>query len=126
MRKAVRFVQQFAAATAYVLLALAGVLAFCIPSPTLLMQGGYYVVVPWGTTCLVGGVTGLVGLIWHRSLSELIGASLGASASLTWTAALIVQATSTQSAAYTAACMAGVLALLFTQRWVDIYRQSRR
>lgn len=127
MRKARRFVHQFASLAAYMLMGAAGLLTlFRNPSPTLLTQGGYLVVISWAAICVVSSVCGIVGLLRNRHLIRLIGAALAATASLTWAAALIIQATSGHPASYTAACLAGVMGLLFTQRWIDVYRQSRR
>lgn len=110
---------------AYGLLATAGLLAFFRPSPSLLVQGGYYVVIPWGVVCILGGTLGMVALVTEKLLIRLLATQISALASLTWAASLVLQ-TTTQSTAITAACMAGVMTLMFTQGWVNAYRESRR
>jgi hypothetical protein len=102
-----------------------GILVFFSPSPSLLKQGGLAVVIAWGICCISGGVLGLTGLLTKKVFIRLLGAQLSATASLIWAASLVLQAT-TQTSAITAASMAGVMTLLFAQRWVDAYRDSRR
>lgn len=107
-------------------LMIAAVFVVVDPSPSLLREGGYLVVITWGIFCLLGGLCNLVGLMTKRRLTRLFGASLSASASLTWATSLILQAVTTNSAARTAACLASVLTLIFTQQWVNVYMESRR
>lgn len=110
-------------AVSYVLFAVAGVFVFGAPSPSLAQLAGPFITAFWGTLCLGGGLAGLVGLIFQRPVIELVGATAGASASLTWAASLIMQAVITESAkSLTAACVAGALAGLFAQRWADANR----
>lgn len=105
---------------AYLLLGLSGVLAFFSASSSLLQQGGLVIVVAWGVFCLTGSILGLFGISTGRTLFELLGCGLGASASLTWTVSLVLQAVARGNALpLTAACMAGMLTVLLIQRWVD-------
>lgn len=104
----------------FLLLGSCGVLVFvATPSSSLVDQGGRAIVTTWGVVCLTGGACGLVGLITERRLFEVLGAGLGATASLTWCASLILQAVSTENAVpLTAACMAASLAGMFAHRCV--------
>jgi hypothetical protein len=108
-------------ATAYLLLASCGVLVFAsTPSRSLVDQGGAAIVVTWGVFCLVGGLSGAAGVISQRRIPEVLGAALGATASLTWCVSLILQAVSTKNAVpLTAACMAASLAAMLLKRCIS-------
>jgi hypothetical protein len=108
---------------AYTLLGCAGVLAFVAASTSLLQQGGPIIAIAWGILSLAGSTLGLFGLATSKLVVELIGAALGAAASLTWVVALLLQAVSTGSLIpLTAACMVTMLTALLLQRWVDAGR----
>jgi hypothetical protein len=110
-------------AVAYLLLGCSGILAFIAASTSLVQQGGPAIAMLWGVVSLSGSVLGLFGLVTSRVVVELIGAALGAAASLTWVAALLLQAVSTGSLIpLTAACMVTMLTVLLLQRWVDAGR----
>jgi hypothetical protein len=113
--------------SAYLLIMTCGVLVFAAaPSTSLSQQGGYLIVVVWALLCLLGGLLGTVGLLFRRVPMELFGAGLGASASLTWGAALVLQAVRMASTVpLTAACLAVALTALLVQRWVDAWRSRR-
>lgn len=102
----------------YVLLGSSGLLVFIsTPSSSLVDQGGWIIVYTWGTFCLVGGIGGVLGLIFRRRPIEVLGAALGVTASLTWCASLVLQAVSIGSAVpLTAACMTASLASMFAHR----------
>lgn len=88
-----------------------------VPSSSLVDQGGWFIVYAWGTFCLVGGISGGLGLIFKRRPVEVLGAALGVTASLTWCASLVLQAVSTENAVpLTAACMTASLAAMFAHR----------
>jgi hypothetical protein len=113
------------AVLSYLLLSMTGVFVFTgDPSPTLLNQGGPGVVVAWGLFCLVGGLLAGAGFVIPYPPMELVGLGLGATASLTWCAALVLQAVQNQTTtSLTAACMAAVLALAQVQRWIGLRSQ---
>jgi hypothetical protein len=104
----------------YLALGSCGALVFvATPSSSLVDQGGTLVVYSWGVICLVGGISGALGMIIRRRPVEVLGAALGVTASLTWCLSLILQAVSTENAVpLTAACMAASLAGMFAQRCV--------
>lgn len=112
---------------AYVMLTLSGVLTFfAVPSTSLAQQGGQIIVVAWGLLCLLGGLGAIYGLFSRKLLVELIGGALGATASLLFVAALVLQAVRTGSAVpLTAASMLSMLTALLVQRWVDAWRPRR-
>ena len=110
----------------YVLFALSGILALTGSSPVLLREGGHAIAVAWGVCCVTGAVIGVGGTLSRRVAIALIGQSLGATASLTWAVALIMQAVATHSRSpLTAACLALASVLLIVQRWVDAVRDLR-
>jgi hypothetical protein len=110
----------------YILFAASGLLALTGPSPVLLKQGGHVIAVVWGIFCLTGAALGVTGLLRRNTVIELVGDTLGASATLTWAAALIMQAHDERSiGSLTAACLAGVLVAHIGQRWSDARRQRR-
>lgn len=112
---------------AYALFATSGLLALTGTSPVLLKQGGHIIAVAWGVFCLTGSLLGFVGLLRRNTVIELVGDTLGASATLTWAAALIMQAHDDGSIGpLTAACLAGVLVAHIGQRWTDARRHQRR
>ena|SRR5687768_4363171 len=115
-------------ATSYLLLGTAGVLVFAAaPAQSLLDQGGYGVVYPWGMFCLVAAVSGLTGMISKQRWLEVLGTVLGATASLTWCAAIVLQAIHTQNAApLTAACMAATLAAKFAHRSAEVFSREQQ
>lgn len=110
----------------YALFVLSGLLALSAPSPVLLKQGGQVIATAWAVCCLLGAATGLWGTLSRRVVIELAGQSIGATASLTWVVALIMQAIDTHSRSpLTAACLAGTTVALILQRWVDAARAQR-
>jgi hypothetical protein len=115
---------------AYGLFTCSGVLALIGPSPVLLKQGGHTIAVAWAVCCFACAVAGLYGTLRRRVVVELGGLTLGASASLTWAAALIMQAVDTHSvSSLTAASLALTSVTLVGQRWVeaaDAVRAGRR
>lgn len=113
------------AVLSYLLLSMCGVFVlFGDPSPTLLSQGGPGVVVAWGLFCLVGGLMAGAGFVIPYPPLEIVGLGLGATASLTWCVALVLQAVQNQATtSLTAACMAAVLALAQIQRWIGLRSQ---
>jgi uncharacterized membrane protein YeiH len=106
----------------YALLAASGVFTlFAAPSSSLVRQGGHVIALIWSLFCLVGGLLGFVGRVAHKRLPEVLGATLAATACLTWCTSLILQAVSTKNTApLTAACMAASLAAMFALRWFDV------
>lgn len=110
----------------YILFAASGFLALIGPSPVLLKQGGHVISIVWGIFCLTGAALAITGLLRRSRVIELMGDTLGASATLTWAAALIMQAHDERSiGSLTAACLAGVLVAHIGQRWSDARRQER-
>jgi hypothetical protein len=110
----------------YVLFTLSGLLALTSPSPVLLRQGGQAIAIAWAVCCLLGAAIGLWGTLSRRTVIELAGQSIGATASLTWVVALIMQAIDTHSRSpLTSACLAGTTVALILQRWIDAARAQR-
>lgn len=110
----------------YVLLAASAGLALSGPPPVLLAQGGRAVSIAWGVCCLLGAATGCYGTARRRIVIELMGLTFGASASLTWATALILQSVDTHSRApLTSACLALTIVVLIGQRWVEAARRGR-
>lgn len=104
--------------TSYALLGSCGALVFvAVPSNSLVSQGGRLIAYIWGVFCLVGGASAIAGVILNKRAWEVLGAALGATASLTWCTALVLQAVSTQSGLpLTAACMVASLTGMFAHR----------
>lgn len=122
-----RLRRNVAVTVAYLFFGFCGVLVFFSPSVALAEQGGVIVVFAWGGCCIAGAVLGLIGIAFDRTLVELLGIGATAAASLTWAAALALQADHTGSAVpLTAACMASASAGLLLQRWLDASRSPRR
>lgn len=114
---------------AYILLGTAGIFALQVPSVSLRQQGGYLIIVVWSGCCILGMVLGLVGFFWARTVFEIIGIGLLTAASLTWAAAVILQAkASTNGVAptVTAICVALSVTALLAQRWLDVRRSPHR
>lgn len=110
----------------YVLFAASGSLALIGTSPVLLKQGGQTIAIAWGVFCLIGAVLGVYGFIRRMLVLELVGDMLGASATLTWAVALIMQAYQQGSVnSLTAACLAGALVTRIGQRLSDVRRTDR-
>ena len=104
----------------YLLFGASGALAAAGSSPVLQVQGGRIITVAWSICGLLGCVTGIMGTLRDRPMWEVLGLTIGASASLTWAAALIMQAVDTHSRSpLTAACLALTSVMLIAQRWVD-------
>lgn len=92
------------------------------PIQSIADRGGYLITVIWGVFCLVAAISGLTGMILRRLWLEVLGTALAATASLTWCAALVLQAIHTESAApLTAACMAATLAAKFAHRSAEVF-----
>lgn len=112
--------------TAYSFFGVCGMLVFVTPSVSLAVQGGRFIVYAWAGFCLLGAVMGCLGIVRRSIFTELWGASLTASASLTWAVSLVLQAIDTENAAtLTAAGMASALTVLLLQRWLDANRSPR-
>jgi hypothetical protein len=102
----------------YVSIFACGVIAILgAPLPALIRQGGGVVTVAWGSLCVIAGCMGLVNL-WLRARQwEILAALIGASATLTWTASLILQAIDVRSLnTVSAACMGTTLTALLAHR----------
>lgn len=112
----------------YALFALSGLLAlFLLASPILLSQGGRVIVDVWGGFCLVGGLGGVIGLVWPLALVETVGVILLSSASLTWTVSLILQAvTAGTTVPLTAASIAGALTAKLAHRALIVISHEDR
>lgn len=111
---------------AFCLYLCSGLLALIGPSPVLLRQGGHAIAVAWGVCCLACALVGLYGAARRHLLIELTGLTLGASASLTWTVALILQSVDTHSVSpLTAASLAATSVALIGQRWAEAARALR-
>lgn len=107
----------------YLLLGSTGVLVFVVsPIQSIADRGGHLITIIWGTFCLVAATAGLVGMILAKQWLQVLGTALAATASLTWCAALVLQAIHTESAApLTAACMAATLAAKFAHRSAEVF-----
>lgn len=112
---------------AYLQLASSGGLVFtATPSRSLEQQGGPLITIVWGVLCLVCGLAGCAGLLARRPLLEVVASFMGITASLTWAAALVLQAVHTRSALpLTAACMVGALTAMFAERWAELASSAR-
>lgn len=113
--------------TAYMLYVGAGILGLvATPSPTLARQGGVVLLIFWSIFCTLGGGIGLTGLFGRWPVVELIGLGFCSAVSLTWVAALVMQAVRTSSTVpLTAALVAGASTALLAQRFVDALRRPR-
>lgn len=112
---------------AYAFFATAGVFAFFSPSAALAQQGGAVIVFAYAALCLIGAISGLVGIAIRHTYTELVGVVAVITASLTWTLSVIFQAFATDNPSFgTAACMGCALAGLVLQRWLDASRSPRR
>lgn len=110
----------------FTLFGASGVLAAAGSSPVLQLQGGRAITIAWSVCGLAGAVVGILGLVADRPTWEVLGLTIGASASLTWAAALIMQSIDTHSgSSLTAACLALTSVTLIAQRWVDAVRDAR-
>lgn len=111
--------------TAYLLLGTAGISALWTPSVSLEKQGGNLIIAVWSSCCVLGMSLGLSGFLFRKTVLEILGVGLLTTASLTWAAAVILQAvTQSNDAArtVTAICLALSVAALLTQRWLDVAR----
>jgi hypothetical protein len=103
-----------------------GLLALIGPSPVLLRQGGHTISIVWAVFCFACAAIGGYGTIRRNIVTELVGLTLGASASFTWSVALIMQSVATHSISpLTAACLAATSVTLVGQRWVEAARAVR-
>jgi hypothetical protein len=86
-------------------------------APAMTQQGGALLTALWGSLCVIAGCVGLVNL-WLRARQwEILAALIGASATLTWTASLILQAIDVRSLnTVSAACMGTTLTALLAHR----------
>lgn len=110
----------------YLFVAGAGVAALLAPSPALVEQGGALLTDVWAGLCLVGAVIGTFGVCSGRTLPDLIGSGVAASACFVWGVSLVLQAVATGiGTTYTAACAAGALSVVFTQHCVNLVRAPR-
>jgi hypothetical protein len=112
---------------AYLMIAGAGVAAINDPSPALVQQAGHVITDVWAVFCLFAASTGVVGICSARTLLDLVGSGIAASACFVWGASLVLQAIQGDTATpYTAACAAGALTALFVQRWIDLTKAYRQ
>jgi len=110
----------------FALFLVSGVLALTGPSPVLLIQGGRTIAIAWALCCFASAAIGTYGTLRRRIVTELVGLTLGASASLTWSVALILQSVDTHSISpLTAASLAATPVTLIGQRWVEAARAVR-
>lgn len=107
-------------AIAYMGFALGGVALFAFPSPSLSEHGGVVLVFICAVLCVLAAVLGIVGMVFDWPVCELVGCSLGASTSLAFATALIIQAVVSRSPApLTALAFTLVVVGLVGQRWMD-------
>lgn len=115
--------------TAYLLLGISGVSALQTASVSLQQQGGLIIIIAWSSCCILGMVLGFAGFFFSRIVLEILGIGLLTAASLTWAAAVVLQAmtrTSGLAQTVTAICLALTVASLLAQRWLDVSRSPHR